>query len=33
MITEFPILEFRNAELLKYANTSADLVDSNNPTM
>ena len=31
MITEFPILEFRNAELLKYANTSADLVDSNNP--
>ena len=33
MITEFPILEFRNAELLKYANTSADLVDSNNPTI
>ena len=32
MITEFPILEFRNAELLKYANTSADLVDSNHPT-
>ena len=31
MITEFPILEFRNAELLKYANTSADLVDGNNP--
>lgn len=33
MITEFPILEFRNAELLKYANTSADLVDSNTPTI
>ena len=31
MIKEFPILEFRNAELLKYANTSADLVDGNNP--
>lgn len=32
MIYEFTILELRNAELLKYANTSADLVDANNPT-
>ena len=33
MIKLFPILDLRNAELLKYANSSADLVDSNNPTI
>ena len=31
MIKLFPILDLRNAELLKYANSSADLVDGNNP--
>lgn len=31
MIDEFPILDLRNAELLQYANSSATLVDANNP--
>jgi hypothetical protein len=32
MIKEFPVLDLRNAELLKYSNSGADLVEGNNPT-